>query len=148
MNLHRTTIGQPLRHLWWLCPARLFALVIGSTMLLAALQTDAAYRLYGAPKFISSKHLLLAAVVIGAFAVGRRLAAVTGAVPRATARRVDSIAHTAFWITTGLTVLGYAVWLAVGVKNGFRPALLREFLISDDFLLAETIRDDMFIPLR
>ena len=80
MNPNRITARQPLRHLWWLGPARLFALVIGSTMLIAALQSDAAYRLYGAPKFISGKHLLLAAVVIGAMAAGRRLAAVTGAV--------------------------------------------------------------------
>jgi len=148
MNPHNTLIGQPLRHLWWLGPARLFALVIGSTMLVAALQSDAAYRLYGAPKFISGKHLLLAAVVIGAFAIGRRLAVVTGAVPRATPRRRESAALAAFWVATALTVLGYAVWLAVGVKNGFRPALLREFLVSDDFLFAETIRDEMFIPLR
>src|SRR4051812_31216672 len=104
MNHQRITFGEPLRHLWWLGPARLFALVVATTMLIAALQSDAAYRLYGAPKFIGGKHLLLAAAVIGAFSIGRRLAAATGAVPRVAPRPAQSIVRTAFRITTALTV--------------------------------------------
>src|SRR4051812_29377110 len=55
---HRAERLQPL---WWLGPPMLFCLVVGATMLAATWQSDAAYRLYGTPKFIAAKHLLLAA---------------------------------------------------------------------------------------
>ena len=145
---HPQSIRRPLRRLWWLDPAWLFAAVIGGTMLAAAAQSDAAFRLYGARKFISAKHLVLAALAIIVFALGRRLATATGRTPQATPRQADRVASFWFWLSFGLTLLGYAVWLLVGLKNGFRLGTLHEFLTSDDPLLAESIRDEMFATVQ
>src|SRR4051812_9940083 len=91
------SIRRPLRRLWWLDPAWLFAAVIGCTILLAAVQSDAAFRLYGAPKFIAGKHLVLAALAVIVFALGRRLATATGSTPQATPARADRVAGLWFW---------------------------------------------------
>jgi hypothetical protein len=144
----RAQSEQPLRRLWWLGPASLFAFVIGGTMLAAAVQSDAAFRLYGAPKFIAGKHLLLAAAAIAAFAIGRRLADATGKVPAGATRSADGVVRLWFWLAAVLTLFGYAVWLAVGVKNGFSLGTLRDFLTTDDPLLTESIRNDIFINLK
>src|SRR5882724_405484 len=101
------------RRLWWLHPAWLFATVIGGTILVAAIQTDAAYRLYGAPKFLTAKHLLLAGAAIAVFALGRRLAEATGRIPRSTPVNVNGLVRLWFWITFALTLFGYGVWLGV-----------------------------------
>src|SRR5881394_1483774 len=108
-----------LEPLWWLAPGMLFCLVIGATMGAAAWQSDAAFRLYGTPKFIGTKHMLLAVGVIIAFGIGSRLAAVTGKQPKATPAAVDGRVQLWFWISFALTVFGYAAWLAVAMKNGF-----------------------------
>src|SRR5258705_9597353 len=148
MIAHRSQVEQPLRRLWWLQPAWLFAAVVGGTMLAAAVQSDAAFRLYGAPKFIAGKHLLLAAAAIIVFAIGRRLAEATGRIPRSTPAAADGIVRVWFWLSIGLTLFGYAVWLAVGVKNGFTLGTLREFFTTDDPIIAESIRDEMFINVK
>lgn len=140
--------NRSLRQLWWLGPACLFALVIGSTMLAAAVQSDAAFRLYGAPKFITMNHVLLSGAIIFSFAIGRRLAAVTGRVPGCTPPAADSAALICFWGATALTLLGYGVWLAIGVKNGFTLGTLRELLTIDDPLQAESIRKEMFVSVK
>src|SRR5436305_7377452 len=82
--MNATPHCQALRRLWWLQPDWLFAAVTGITVLAAALQSDGTYRLYGAPKFLAGLHVLLAAVAIAVFALGRRLAAATGCIPATT----------------------------------------------------------------
>lgn len=139
---------SPLRRLWWLHPAWLFAAMIGTTALAAAVQSDAAYRLYGAPKFFHAEHLLLAAGTIVAFALGRRLAEATGSAPQTLGEQNDALIRGWFWLTTGLTLLGYAVWLAVGLKNGFSLDTLRSFFSTDDPVLGETIRSEMFVTVK
>jgi hypothetical protein len=133
---------------WWLSPAALFALVVGSTMLAAAAQSDNAFRLYGAPKFVSPAHVLLTGLVIVAFAIGAKLATVTGRPGQADVRRQLPLLEWWFWTATALTIFGYAVWLAVGLKNGFTIGTLRDFLTTDDPLLAEEIRGEIFTNLK
>jgi hypothetical protein len=133
---------------WWLGPTALFALVVGGTMLAAASQSDNAFRLYGTPKFITFFHVLLAGLVIVAFAVGGRLAAVTGRQPDDRLSVQLPLVERSFWMATALSLFGYAIWLAVGLKNGFTLGTLREFLTTDDPLLAVQIRDDIFTSLR
>ena len=145
MRRHRIHVEDAFNHLWWLGPASLFALVVGATMLAAAVQSDAAFRLYGAPKFIGTQHLVLAAAAIIVFALGRRLAGATGQVPRRMPDGADWLVHVWFWLCTALTFMGYAVWLAIGIKNGFSFGILREFLTTDDPQLAEVISRDMFV---
>lgn len=139
--------ADPLRRLWWLEPATLFAGVSGGTMLAAAWQSEDAYLLYGTPKFISAWHVLLAATAIAAFALGVRLGGATGRQPRSTPSAAQRIVKVWFWAAFGLTLFGYAVWLAVGVKNGFTLGMLREFLTTDDPLVGERIRTDLFVSL-
>jgi hypothetical protein len=45
-------------------------------------------------------------------------------------------------------VFGYAAWLAVGVKNGFSIAVLRELLTTDDPLFAENLHRDVFNTIQ
>ena len=133
---------------WWLGPSVLFAVVIGSTVLAAVWQSDDAFQLYGTPKFVTGQHLLLAGLVIGAFGIGGRLADVSGraaAIPAAAHLR---LAERAFWVTAVLTIFGYLIWLAVGVKNGFSLGTLREFLATDSPGLAEGIRANIFTNLK
>jgi len=133
-----------LRRLWWLEPSLLFAVVIGGTMLAAYAQTDAAFRLYGTPKYIGLAHLILAIAAAFVFAIGRWLATATGRVPPSTPKAAEKVVHFWFWLATGLTLFGYAVWLVIGVKNGFSLGMLREFLTTDDPHLADTMFFDMF----
>ena len=133
-----------LRRIWWLDPSLLFAVVIGGTMLAAFAQTDAAFRLYGTPKYIGLAHLLLAFAAALVFAIGRWLATATGRVPPSTPQAAEKTVRFWFWLATGLTLFGYAVWLALGVKNGFTFGTIREFLTTDDPQLAESMFDDMF----
>ena len=133
-----------LRRLWWLDPSLLFAVVIGGTMLAAFAQSDAAYRLYGTPKYIGLAHLLLAIAAILVFAIGRWLATNTGRTPPSTPHSAEKVVRFWFWVATGLTLFGYAVWLALGVKNGFSPGVLLEFLATDDPQLAESMFPEMF----
>jgi hypothetical protein len=135
---------QSLSRLWWLEPAWLFALVVGGTFLVAAGQSDASFRLYGTPKFIAAKHVALAAAAIFVFAIGCAVALRTGQVPKPTPRRANTIARFMFWITFGLTILGYIAWLLVSIKNGLSVGMLREFLSTDDPEVWETMCKEVF----
>lgn len=133
-----------LERLWWLAPGTLFCLVIGLTMLAAAWQGDAEYRLYGTPKYIMPTHVLLAGAAIAAFAIGNWLGTITGRRPSMSPADVDQIIRPYFWATFGLTLFGYAVWIAVGLKNGFSLGTFRELISTDDPLIAGQIREEMF----
>jgi hypothetical protein len=147
-SLDKPDAYPTLRRLWWLHPAYLFTLVIGTTMFAAWMQTDAAFRLYGTPKFVGTIHLLMALGAIAVFAVGYRLAMVTGTKPRGASSSADALVEKWFWLCMGLTLFGYAVWLSVGLKNGFSVETLHEFFSSEDGHLAERIRDDMFYTVQ
>jgi hypothetical protein len=138
---------QPLRRLWWLHPAWLFAAVVGATMWAAVIQPDASYRLYGTPKYLTEYHVLIAAIAIVVFALGRQLAEATGCVPAPTPRAADHTIRIWFWITMGLTIFGYLVWLAVGVKNGFSLGTLWELLTTDDPLVNDSL-ESVFVTVK
>ena len=137
-----------LRRLWWLDPAWLFTAIIAGTFLPAALQGSTAYRLYGTPKYIEGKHVLLAAAAIVVFVLGRALAAATGRVPRATPAESDRVVRVWFWVTTGFTLFGYIVWVATGLKNGFSLGMLRGLLTNNDPLLADAIHEEVFVSIK
>src|SRR5262245_58201388 len=111
MSRHVGQYDESLDRLWWLAPGALFCLVIGSTMLAAALQSDSAFQLYGTPKYLELKHVLLAAGAIAAFGIGSRLAAVTGPMLKFTSTSLDRKIRPWFWVSFGLTLFGYAAWL-------------------------------------
>jgi hypothetical protein len=135
---------QSLSRLWWLEPAWLFGLVVGGTFLVAACQSDASFRLYGTPKFIAAKHIALAAGSIFVFAIGCAVAVRTGQVPKSTPRRANAIVRLMFWTTFVLTIVGYAAWLLVSIKNGLSVGMLREFISTDDPEVWETMNKEVF----
>jgi hypothetical protein len=63
----------------------------------AALQSDAAFTLYGVPKFISIYHVLLALLAIRVFALGDHLGETTGKLPAPTPMADDAIIERGFW---------------------------------------------------
>jgi oligosaccharide repeat unit polymerase len=148
MIRQREQLDRRLQPLWWLAPAALFCLVIGSTMAAAAWQSDAAYRLYGTPKYIATKHLLLAGGIIVAFAIGSRLGMVTGKKPTTAPDYAERYVLIWFWISTLLTVFGYVMWLSVGVKNGFSFALFRELVTTDDPRFSEELHLNVFNTIQ
>jgi hypothetical protein len=137
-----------LQRLWWLQPALLFALVVGGTFGAAAMTSDAGYRLYGTPKYITAWHCGLAFTAIVAFALGYQLAQATGTTPRATPRHVHSAVRIAFWIATLLTFIGYAAWMLVAMRNGLTLGMLREFLTTDDPEVWETLSKEVFVSWK
>ena len=133
-----------LRRLWWLDPVWPFAALVGVTIVVACLQSDAAFELYRTPKYVLPWHVLLAAGAILAFLVGRCLAAATGSTPAPAPAGCDRVIRHWFYGTAALTAFGYLAWLAVGIKNGFSAALFVELLVTDNPNLADYIRTELF----
>ena len=148
MRSDRNNAEQSLQWIWWLHPALLFALVVGGTFLVAAMQSDAAYRLYGTPKYVTAEHVLLAFAAIAAFGTGYQLSQSTGRIPHATPRRIHRVVRYAFWLTMLLTLVGYAAWLMVAVRNGLTLGMLREFLTTDDPEVWETLSKEVFVSWK
>ena len=117
-------------------------------MLLAVSQSDAVYRLYGTPKYLGGQHLVWALLAIAGFGIGQQLASVTGRPPTREPEAVDRAVRVGFWAAVCLTLFGYVVWLAVGVRNGFSMATLRALLISGEPGLADVIRIEMFPTVK
>ena len=117
-------------------------------MLAAYLQTDAAFSLYGTPKYITAEHVALAAAAILVFALGQQFAEATGRVPQETSREIHSLVSRWFWLTTGLTLLGYLVWLFVGVRNGFSLATVAELINADEPGQSDQIKTEMFATIK
>ncbi len=158
-----TQHDPPLAHLWWLAPVWPFVGIVASTMIAAWLQSDEAFLIYGAPKYIRTEHLYLAAAVIGMFSLGCYLASGSPAARAslflpllrsrsvhelqaadARERTIDTIAYRWFLLATLLTLVGYAAWLAVGLKNGFRPAMFLDILRGSEEMNGDVLRRDYF----
>ncbi len=132
------------KQLWWLHPAWLFALVVGSTMALAIAQTDQNYALYNTPKYVSAYHGVLAAGAIIVFVLGCQLALITGCFSKPneviSLPQLKTIAHALF----ALTLFGYVVWLLVGIKNGFSPSIIRDIIFGDDAGITDGLKREIF----
>jgi hypothetical protein len=133
-----------LKRLWWLIPEWPLLLLGGGTMLAAYWQSERIYSLYNTAKYIQGSDVLLIAASIAAFALGRRLAAATDSTEPTQSIAADHIIANWFYLTTFLTAVGYAVWLGVGVRNGFRPGNLWELLVTDDPGVAMWLREELF----
>lgn len=138
-------------------------------MLAAWLQSDHAYLMYGAPKYIRGEHLLLAIAVMAMFSLGCYLSAgkpidrLLGFLPlrsrssdllerhaaseletRSQSEQIDAITYRWFLIVVALTVFGYLAWLAVGFKNGFRPSMFLDILRGSDEMDGDILRKQYF----
>ena len=113
-------------------PAWPFAGVVVSTIVAAWLQDERAYRLYGTAKYVQFEHVLMGfAAAIAVFVLGmltfQDFSAAIGQsyAPREFANRVIRFW---FYLTTVLTIFGYAAWFAVGFKNGFTIGMFVDLL--------------------
>jgi hypothetical protein len=136
--------GAILRRLWWLHPAWPFAGVVGTTILAAWFQDKNAFAIYGTPKYVEFEHVAMAFAAIAAFIVGCGLGQSTGRPPRATPHTANDSIRFWFYLTTSLTLLGYFVWFAVGVKNGFRLHMFVDLVTGADAHNYHVIRHELF----
>jgi hypothetical protein len=111
-------------------------------MVAAWLQEENAYLLYGMPKYVTGAHVVLAIGATLAFLLGCWIAATTGRVPEPTGASSTGVIRFWFYFTTLLTVVGYAAWILIGVRNGFRPGMLVELILTNDSSLS--LREDLF----
>ena len=128
---------------WWLHPVWIFGLVSGVTLVLAFWQDEVAFELYGMLKYVNQEHLLIGALSILAFGGGSYIGRCTADMspPRDVNRKV---LRNWFYGALSLTLFGYLVWFAVGVKNGASPGLFLELLKADDVILVESMREEYF----
>ena len=138
-------MSAQIRRLWWLNPAWLFAAVVGSTILAAALESDDVYRLYGTPKYIDETHVVLAAVAIFVFALGGRFEAAIAGAPEATPPESRRVVRVWFWLTFGLALFGYVVWAGIGIKNGVSLDMLSGLFAEPG--AEEIVRNELFPTL-
>jgi oligosaccharide repeat unit polymerase len=110
-------------------------------------QSQEAYRLYGTPKYIDERHVLLALVAIVVFALGARLDAAFSGVPRPTPIESDRVVRFWFWLTFVLALFGYVVWAGVGIRNGASLDMLSGLVSSDNADAEEIIRTELFPTL-
>ena len=136
----------PLVAIWWLEPSLAFVLVTGVTILAAAATPVEWYRAYGTPKHIQGKDVGLAALGILAFVSGGRLASSIPFQPLPL-RGADPRLRRWFYYGSGLTLVGYLVWLAVARDRGLTPSLLMEMLRGTDDEVAERIKREVLLTV-
>jgi len=122
-------------------------LSVGITITAAWAQDDNAYRLYGTPKYIRTEHLLMGFVAIGVFVLGCGLARLS--TPRVSAPRPGTNHLVKFWfyLASCLTIVGYIVWMLIGLKNGFSPGMLIDLVTATDSSLYGSVREDYFATM-
>lgn len=133
-----------LRRIWWLDPAFAFAAVVVPTILIAWWQSDAAFGLYKTPKYIELWHVLLAGAAVAAFTIGTRLALATHHNPRQPPADADRILRRWFYFLLVCTAFGYTVWTLVAVKRGFTLGMMQELLTTDNPVLGEHVKQNIF----
>ena len=127
-------------------PAVLFG---GSVLTLAVAvgTSEAAFQLYSTQKYLESWHLAVGFVAWGAFALGVWLATATGKEPQAASNKLDQLLVPVFWTAYAMTMAGYAIWLLVGVKNGFSLAMLLDLLHGVEQSTADDLKQEMFTTI-
>lgn len=131
--------------LWWLRPVWMFGLIALGTALWAASMSPAGYAMYDVPKYVDGEYLLLSLLAVMAFSVGSLAASRAAAqCPPLNFARWQGAILQAFYLAAGLCLFGYLVWLAVGVRNGFRPDMVWMFLNTPDSVVAHEFKENLF----
>jgi oligosaccharide repeat unit polymerase len=134
-----------LQSLWWLNPTYLFTLVTLLTVHWAISMSPEAYRLYDTPKYIDASYYQYAFMAVLAFALGHLFSASVHTTVNDAPEAHSTILLRCFWICTVLCFLAYCVWLLVGIKNGFRPGMILDFINArDDKLGTFELKEKIF----
>jgi hypothetical protein len=144
-DTEETNLGSTIPWLWWLHPLVLFSIISLGTIHWAISMSAEGYRLYDCPKYIDASWYPIALLAVCAFAVGDLIGkSVPPEAPTSWSSAATLLRRT-FWICTALTIFAYAVWLLVGIKNGFRPGMLLYFFSgADDKLGTFELKERIF----
>ncbi|QDV24717.1 O-antigen polymerase [Aureliella helgolandensis] len=137
-------MNPKLNSLWWLRPSWLYFLAVGGTLLVAYLQREHDYVLYGTPKYFDFNHLLLGLGAVAVFLLGCQLGHATGKTSSGLNPTSDPVLKRCFWGLFSLSCFGYMVWLAIGIGRGFSLAMLPDLLFGEDVQVDATIREAYF----
>lgn len=111
-------------------------------MLLAVWQSDAAYQLYGTPKYLTGAHVLMALAAMACVALGQRLGEATGKLPQTLSEADELPLERWFYITWGLALFGYLVWFGLAWKNGLSLGVVRDLIAGADEYGSDALRAD------
>lgn len=136
-------LSQPTT-VWWLNPAVLFTAVAIGTLLPAVALSDSSYSTYGTPKYLDLRSLGLAILACGMVAGGVMLGSHVGAAPRRISSATRHSLVPWFYLASGLTVIGYVVWIASAIRNGLRPGHVAELLAGVDHEAFLTLKTEIF----
>lgn len=129
---------------WWLHPGWAFAAIAGTTMAAALWQSDYDYSLYGTAKHLRTSHGAMALVAILIFAMSSLLGLQTGKVRGPGSPLDDATLLLWFRAAAGLTFVGYAIWLLIGVRNGLSLSVIRDFLTLTQRDAADSLKAEVF----
>jgi hypothetical protein len=134
-----------LTRLWWLDPFVIFSTMSGFTLLAACAIPDHVYMYHNTPKYVNWSHVSLAVVAFLTFLVGCRVAtARPGGGVAAMQPSWDTDLRRWFYLSCGLTGIGYLCWLIFAVRNGFTASLLADMLWNPDVGLSDYIKSEVF----
>lgn len=142
-SLQNDLAQMPARPLWWLNPLAIVLGVAGTTFAAALWLSDAAFQVYGTPKYLAANHVWLVLAAGAAFAVGRQFSVGLLGGRRMVEPPTDRYLRRWFFIAFGLTLFGYALWTLVALKNGLSPGLIKGVLMGDGQAVF-TLKEDVF----
>ena len=136
--------------LWWLFPAWPLVLIVGITLSVAYLQPSQAFEMYGMPKYVEGYHVVVGFMAAGCFLLGCILAVSRhgqGTVAAPPNERQLQLVSRVFWVSFGLSIFGYLVWLGVGLLNGFSLSMLVDLVAFDSPEQSDYIKLEVFPSL-
>ena len=137
-------IARPLHSVWWLHPSALFGAVAVLTLAIAVRTSDWGFQLYSTRKYLEPWHLAMGIGAWGVFATGVWLAMSTGKQPHRPSKQFDEALVPWFWLSFLLTMAGYAIWLLIGLKNGFSLGIILDLWQGADESTADMIKTEIF----
>ncbi|MFN0017511.1 MAG: O-antigen polymerase [Pirellulaceae bacterium] len=136
--------ARPLHNLWWLHPTVLFGGGAIVTLAIAVSTSEWGFQLYSTRKYLEPWHLAMGLGAWGTYSLGVWLAMSTGREPHRPSKQLDEALVPWFWLAYLLTMVGYGIWLLVGLKNGFSLGMVRDLLQGAEQSTADMIKNDIF----
>ena len=130
VQLHAPASGRTVASVWWLHPAILFIAVVAGTLLPAVAMSERTYTLYSTPKYVDADAVWLGVLACLMVACGTAFASQTPATSPRVTPTTRRLLVPWFYLAAGLTLLGYAVWMANGIRHGFSTGHVIEMVMG------------------
>ena len=130
----------PAARIWWLSPFAMFLLVTGGTIVAAVLTPAKVYQEeFGTPKYVGWAHVGLAGLAAVAFFTGCRVAGgvrgrrsevrdQTDLRPPTSPESWNDTLCRWFYVTGGLSLAGYVIWLGIAYHRGLSFSMVAEMI--------------------